>query len=137
MRDFQQSKVYAWEQKYIAPISKRVIDFNDARLFVNGVWLSMGLIGPPDIEIMANQATATYAVGCREYIRIRRQTPAWVIIHELGHSLTSDGHGPDFVGVYAKMLEKVLNVPLPLSMYTLNLAGVKINLAVPITGDLK
>lgn len=43
-----------------------------------------------------------------------RSTPTWVIIHELAHSLTTDLelgsalHGPDFVGVYMRLLDRFI-----------------------------
>jgi hypothetical protein len=68
-------------------------------------------------------------------LRLRKKTPAWVILHELAHALNgtiegdTDAHGPDFVGLYIKLLDKVLDIPLALTMYSLKEAGVKYNLA--------
>lgn len=136
MRDFQRGKVYKWEQQFVAPHCNRVIPFNDAQMFVNGIWMALGLIGPPDVDLMPKNATAAFAVGCRQYIKIREQTPAWIIIHELAHTLTMThegledaAHGPDFVGVYIKLLDKVLGIPATLLMYTLAKSKIEYNLA--------
>ena len=44
----------------------------------------------------------------------------------MAHALTfGDGHGPNFVGVYINLVNKHLNVPLPLLHYTAREAGVR------------
>jgi hypothetical protein len=134
-RDFQRSRVYAWEREEVAPRTSRLIDFADAQAFVDGVWLALGLLYPPRVDLMDKRATRVLANGCRAGINIREKTPAWIILHELAHTLTmtqddySEGHGPDFMGIYLKLLEKVLNIPLPLLMYSLTQTRIKYNLA--------
>jgi hypothetical protein len=133
-RDGQRSKVYAWEGHIVAPLSKRSVPFEAAQAFVDGVWLAHGWLYPPHVALKAKQATRTLADGCRGEIRIRPFTPDWLILHELAHALTSDhdgcssGHGADFVGMYIKLLDKVMRIPLPLSLYTLQQKGIKFNL---------
>jgi hypothetical protein len=136
MRDFQKSKLYAWENAVVEPRTDLTIPFERAQLFVDGVWLSLGFQGPPRVEMIAPQATVTVAKGCRMAVRIPRVTPAWVILHELAHSINKrhdsapaasvrcDGHGPKFVGIYIHLLDKVLNIPLCLTMYSLEKHGV-------------
>lgn len=131
--DYQRSKVYAWEQAAPKAYGKPVITFERAQMFVNGVWLSLGLIGPPVVEPISKRCTATMARGCRPYIELPEQCPAWVILHELSHSLTMDydghgsvnAHGPKFVATFIKLLTKVLDVPLPLLLYSAKVHGVK------------
>jgi hypothetical protein len=137
MRDFQKSKVYAWEKAVVAPRTDLVIPFNRAQQFVDGVWLSLGFQGPPRVSLMAPQAIYAIANGCRHELKIRRETPAWVILHELAHainqrhdkapeaSVSCDAHGPNFVDIYIKLLDKVLNIPLALTMYSLRVHGVR------------
>jgi hypothetical protein len=137
MRDFQKSKLYAWENAVVDPRTDLTIPFERAQLFVDGVWLSLGFEGAPRVELIAPQATTTVAMGCRTAVRIRHVTPAWVILHELAHSINKrhdsapgasvpcDGHGPKFVGIYIRLLDKVLNIPLALTMYSLEKHGVK------------
>jgi len=135
-RDSQKQKVYDWERHVVAPLSKRSVPFDQAQAFVDGVWLTHGWLYPPQVSKMPKQATRTMATGCRGEIRLPAHTPDWVILHELAHTLTSnehghtDGHGADFVGVYIKLLERVLNIPTLMTMFTLKQANVKFNLAV-------
>ena len=131
MRDYQQRKVYRWEDSVVASrLRDDTITFEDAQTFINGVWLSMGLMHPPLIDKMAAQATKVFACANREFVKIREQTPKWIIIHELAHSMAAEGegHGPDFVGIYIKLLQKVLGFPVPVAMYTLKEAGIDFNL---------
>jgi hypothetical protein len=134
MRDFQRQAVYNWEKKYIGPKCNRVLPFAEVQTFVDGIWLFERLLYPPKVRLMPKNATTIYARGCREYIEVQEKTPAWIIVHELAHTMTmdidknGDKHGPDFVGMYIKMLENYCDVPLPYSMYTLSLAKVKYNI---------
>ena len=137
MRDFQKSKLYAWENAVVEPRTNLTIPFERAQLFVDGVWLSLGFQGPPRVELISPRATVTVAKACRMAVRIPRVTPAWVILHELAHSINKrhdkapgasvacDGHGPKFVGIYIRLLDKVLNIPLCLTMYSLEKHGLK------------
>lgn len=134
MRDFQKQRVYDWENEFIRPRAPRNVSFEAAQTFVDGIFLCERLLYPPKVRLMGKNATATYALGCREYIKIREVTPAWVIVHELAHTMTmdidgrGDRHGPDFVGVYIKLLDSYVNVPLAYSMFTLGKTKVQYNL---------
>jgi hypothetical protein len=134
-RDSQKSKVYAWENSVVAPLSKGAVPFDRAQAFVDGVWLTHGWLYPPEVALMPTQAKRVLATGSRAQLRLRPSTPDWVILHELAHTLTSDidgrndGHGAEFVGVYIKLLERVLNIPCLLTMYTLRRDKISYNLA--------
>jgi hypothetical protein len=136
-REYQKSKLYKWEDEVIRPRSPRTIKFEDAQTFVDGVWLCEGLLYPPKVQLMPVQATTIYARGCREYIEIRPVTPAWIIIHELAHTMTMEvytggheaAHGADYLGIYIKLLDKYCGIPLALSMYSLTQTKLKYNLA--------
>lgn len=135
-RDYQKSKVYAWENQHIANYggSPRIIGFEEAQRFVDGVWLANGWLYPPRIHY--RKATKNiWANAHRGIVNMPDQLPAWVLLHEISHSLTTtsegdtcDYHGANFVGVYIKLLDKILNIPLPYIMYTLAKAGVEYNL---------
>jgi hypothetical protein len=136
--DAQKSKVYDWENHVIAPLSRGTVPYKQAQAFVNGVWLAHGWLHPPHVGLKAKQATRVLADGYRGEIRIRPLTPDWVILHELAHALTSDHdgrsakHGADFVGIYIRLLDRILNIPLPLSLFTLQQAHIEFNLfAIP------
>ena len=130
-RDFQKSRVYAWEDAVILPRTNVTITFERAQMFIDGVWLAMGKIGAPRAELISKRIKTAVARGCRPYIEIREATPAWVILHELAHSLTmdhdhnGDGHGPKFVAAYMRLLDKVLGIPLALTIYSAQVHGVQ------------
>jgi hypothetical protein len=134
-RDHQKQRLYAWENAVIAPLSRGAVPFDQAQAFVDGIWLAHGWSYPPQVSLLPKQATRKWATGCRAEIRIKPTTPDWVILHELAHTLTSDeegkhdGHGAEFVGVYIKLLERVLNIPTLMTMYTLRQAKISYNLA--------
>jgi hypothetical protein len=134
-RDYQKSRLYAWENKVVGPRCPRIIKFRDAQAFVDGIFICEGLVGAPRVALMPKQATRIWATGSRGELRIRPETPAWVIVHELAHAMTMshdesvEGHGPDYVGVYIKLLDKYLALPLALTMYSLQFEKIKYNLA--------
>jgi hypothetical protein len=135
-RDYQKSKVYAWENKFIAPRCPRCISIEHAQCFVDGVFICEGLVGSPRVSLMPKQATKTFATGERTELRLRPKTPAWVILHELAHSLTEDFHGPNFVGVYLKLLDKYADLSLLTSMFSLQTEKIDFNLsAIPCFKD--
>jgi len=136
MRDYQKAKVYAWEDQVVAPRVSLQIPFERAQQYVDGVWIAHGWQHPPLVGLMAKQNKKHLADGCRTQIRIRDTTPAWLILHELAHTLTcdidgrSDGHGPDFVGIYIQLLEDVEKISRLMCVYTLNGAKIDYNMVV-------
>lgn len=130
-RDYQKAKVYAWENAILPSRCTARVPFENAQAFVDGVWLSLGKLGPPRVELISTRCTKIWAYGCRSHIAIPADCPAWVVLHELAHSLTmdhdgnGDRHGRHFVAVYMRLLDKVLNVPLCLLIYSAQQHGVK------------
>ena len=131
-KNMQTEKIYLWEDEVIQPRSKRLLNFNEAQSFVNGVWLAHGWLYPPEVTPLPAQTRRHIGRACRHGIQIhgKRKTPAWVLVHEIAHALTDDNHGPNFVGMYIKVLEKTLDIPVLLSVYSLNEWKIKFNLAV-------
>jgi hypothetical protein len=133
-RDNQKSALYRWENHVVGPRAPRTIKFEDAQTFVNGIFICEGLLYPPKVELISKRATKVWATGSRQILQLRPVTPAWVILHELAHAITTEvdkseeGHGPDFVGIYIKLLDKYCGIPLPLSMYTLQNTKIEYNL---------
>ena len=129
-KDYQRSKVYAWENAAVGPRCPGVVAFEQAQQYVNGVWLANGWQRPPKVIPLAKRSKHLgLACGCGE-IYLPCQVPAWVILHELAHSLTDDLHGPDFVGMYIDLLERVEKLSRLETMFSLKAAGVDFNLGV-------
>lgn len=134
-RDYQKSKVYAWEQAVVSPRAPTHVSFTNAQTFVNGIWLAEGLLYPPKVDLIPKQTRRHVADANRSIIRIpERGVPAWVLVHEIAHSMTSlsEGysakHGEDYLGTYMRLLDRYLKIPLPLLLYTAREAGLKYNL---------
>lgn len=113
-RDFQRSRVYAWENRVIAPRDPSFVPFPEAQGMVNAIWSEMGLKYPPKVEPLSSRAKATVASATRLSIFLPARTPSWCLLHENAHSLTStmdgqsDGHGSLFMGVYIQLLGRYL-----------------------------
>jgi hypothetical protein len=137
MRDFQKSRVYAWENNIVAPGVKRNVPYAEIKHVVNAVWLTAGLLYPPAVSPMPKQARKVYATGCRTELRFPedRATPDWIILHEIGHALAgtfdgeNDAHGPDYLFLYMQLVERHLRLPMPMLMFTATKAGLTFNVA--------
>lgn len=134
-REYQKSKLYAWEQEVVSPRAHHHVPFEKAQMFVDGIWMAEGLMYPPKVEPMPKQARRVWADAHRLKIRIPEDgIPAWVLIHEIAHSMTSladghsNGHGEDYLGTYMRLLDKHLKIPLALLLFTAQKAGLKYNL---------
>ena len=103
-RDRQRSKVYAWEDLFIAPRDPSSIEFARAPGMIEVIWAEMGLRFPPKVEPLPVQARSTVGDASRLSIRLAASSPSWCLLHELAHAMTSthdghsDGHGPTFMG---------------------------------------
>jgi len=69
-------------------------------------------------------------------------SPSWWLLHELAHAMTStydgrsDGHGPQFMGLYAQLLTRYLRIPSDALLTSLRLAGIEMDMrAEPIFID--
>ena len=115
-RDFQRSRVYAWENRVIAPRDPSSIAFPEAQGMVNAIWAEMGLSYPPKVEPISPLAKTTVASASRLSILLPGRTPSWCLLHELAHAMTStmeghsDGHGGMFMGVYVRLLSCYLRL---------------------------
>ncbi|HEY4040425.1 MAG TPA: hypothetical protein VGM32_01120 [Rhodopila sp.] len=98
----------------MAPRDRTVIAFATARTMVDAIWSDMDLRYPPAVERLPRRATTTIASANRLSIYLPDQTPAWCLLHELAHAMStthdgrSDGHGPVFMGLYARLLIRYL-----------------------------
>ena len=115
LRDHQRGRVYAWEERFVAPCDSSSIAFAQAQGMVDAIWADMGLRFPP--KVMRLPRRATVADATRLFIRLSDTTSSWCLLHELAHAMSSthegesDGHGPRFMGLYAQLLIRYLRVP--------------------------
>lgn len=136
MRDYQRERVYSWEDQYIHSKDKQVVPYDSLQSLVNYIWAEEKLKFPPQIKPIPKQTRRILASATRMEVFVPEQgITTSVLIHELAHSLTNsfDGeisskHGPDFVGMYMRMLEKYARIPLPYLMFTAKQANVDFNI---------
>jgi hypothetical protein len=131
MKDYQRKRVYAWENAVVGPRCSTIVPYCNGQTYIDGVWLSQGWIRPPQVVPLSTRAIATMAKANhgQVYLPRHRPLPAWVLLHELSHSLTDDAHGPNFVGMYIDLLERVEKLPKLMTMFSLQQAKVDFNLA--------
>jgi hypothetical protein len=116
----------------VAPCDPTILLFPDAQAVVDAIWSDMGLRYPPAVAPLPRQASATIASANRLSIMLGDQTPSWCVLHELAHAMTShadgrsDGHGPIFMGVYVRLIERYLRLDPQVLMDSLQDAGIAI-----------
>lgn len=110
-RDYQKSRLYKWENKFVAPLDVTNVSFENLQAITDYVWKDMGLAHPPKVERLPAHNHSCWATGSRMKIRVQeRGCPTWVLLHEMAHSLTSDfeghshHHGAKFVGKYLDLI---------------------------------
>ena len=136
MRDYQMTKVYRWEDQHVGPKDTKPISFDVAKVVVNYVWSKAGLKYPPRVELLPAQTRRKMGCANRSKIQLLPNICTWVVLHEIAHSMNTtndendfgDGHGPNYVGIYMKLLAEHNIVPLPLLMFTATQAGIDFNL---------
>jgi hypothetical protein len=133
-RDRQRGKVYAWEERVVAAYAPDPIEFAQAQGMVDAIWADMGLRFPPKVEPLPRQARATLANADRLTIRLAGSFPSWWLLHEIAHAMTSthdgrsDGHGPEFMGLYARLLTRYLRIPLDTLLTSARDAGIEVDM---------
>ena len=116
----------------VAPRDPTTVAFPAAQGMVDAIWADLGLRYPPATERLPVQATATIASATRLTLRLREQTPAWCLLHELAHSLSashdgqSDGHGPIFMGLFVQLLVRYLRLDQTELLRSLRDAGISV-----------
>ena len=132
-RDHQRGKVYAWEERFVAPYDPTTIVLAQAQGMVDAIWTELGLRFPPKVEPLPRQARSTMADANRHTIRLGDTCPSWWLLHELSHSLTSthdgysDGHGAKFMGLYVQLLTRYLRLPMDALLTSVRAAGIAID----------
>jgi hypothetical protein len=124
--------VYAWESRAVAPRDRTTIEFTAAQSMVNAIWSDMDLRYPPRVERLSRRATTTVASANRLALCLPDRTPAWCLLHEIAHAMSttedgrSDGHGPIFTGLYVRMLVRYLRLDEACLLASLREAGISI-----------
>ena len=132
-RDWKRSRVYAWENRVIAPRDRSLVPFPAAQGMVNAIWLEMGLRYPPRVESLPAQARTRVADADRLTIRLPRLAPSWHVLHEIAHSMStshdgrSDGHGSVFMGLYVQLLGRYLRLDEAELLRSLAVAGIQVH----------
>src|ERR1700738_1145919 len=132
-RDHQRARVYAWEDRVVAPLDPTTLPFAAAQGLVNAIWAEMGLHFPPAVERMPAQATTRLADASRLAIRLPAHTPSWCVLHELAHAMTtthdgvSDGHGAVFMGMYVRLLVRYMRLDGEWLRTSLDAAGIAVD----------
>jgi hypothetical protein len=142
VRDHQRSRVYAWEESFIALRDSSSVTFAQAQGVVDAIWADMALRFPPKVIRLPRQSRTTVADATRLSIRLADTTPSWCLLHELAHAMSSthegdsDGHGPRFMGLYAQMLIRYLRVPPDVLRKSLHDANIEVDMdAIPVFLD--
>jgi hypothetical protein len=132
-RDWQRSRVYAWEERFVVPHDPSQVAFAHAQGMVDAIWADMGLRFPPTVERLPRQARCTLADASRLSIRLADHNPSWCLLHELAHAMSSthdersDGHGPKFMGLYIQLLIRYLRLSADALSRSLHLAGIQVD----------
>jgi hypothetical protein len=128
--DRQRSRVYAWEDRVVAPhdptrIARAAAQGMVAAIWAEPLWQGRGLRFPPKVAAFDALPISRVAEYSRLTIRLRPLTPSWCLLHENAHAMTahhdgaSDGHGACFVGVYLRLLTHYLRLPEPMLLASL------------------
>lgn len=73
------------------------------------------------------------ATGSRVAIEAPESLPSWILLHEVAHAMTSTAdarsaaHGPDFVGVYVRLLVRHCRLDREMLAKTLAADGIRWN----------
>jgi len=129
-RDRQRGRLYAWEDRVVAPHGASQVPFAAAQAMVDAIWADLGLRFPPRVERLPRQSRRLVADANRLRIRLPDSIASWCVLHEIAHALTtthegrSDGHGPRFVGLYVHLLSRYMRLPVASLRASLEEAGI-------------
>jgi hypothetical protein len=131
-RDRQRQRVYAWEERIVAPCDPTTLPFRAAQAMVDAIWSDMGLRYPPAVvPLPRHKASRTIGPADRLSVALAEKTPSWCLLHELAHAMTShadgrsDAHGPTFAGLYVRLLERYLRLDPQFLNDSLREAGIE------------
>jgi len=113
-RDWQRARVYAWEDRIVAPRDRSTLPYAAAENMAAAIWADLDLRFPPKVAPLPGQARRLQADASRLLLRLPETMPSWLLLHEMAHALSSthegasDGHGPIFMGLYIQLLERYM-----------------------------
>ena len=116
----------------MSPRDRTTIAFSAAQAMVDAIWSDMDLRYPPAVDRLSRRATATIASANRLSLSLPDRTPAWCLLHEIGHVMSttvegrSDGHGPVFMGLYVRLLVRYLRLDEACLVASLRECGISI-----------
>jgi hypothetical protein len=116
----------------VAPRDRTTVAFAATQAMVDAIWSDMDLRHPPAVERLSRRATATIASANRLSLHLPDRIPAWCLLHEIAHAMSttddgrSDGHGPVFMGQYMRMLVRYLRLDEACLLASLRDAGISI-----------
>lgn len=132
-RDAQRGRVYAWEDRVVAPRDASAVPFAAAQGMVDAIWAEQGLRYPPRAEPLPPQARRSLGDATRLAIRLPPLFQSWVLLHEIAHAMSSthdgagDGHGAIFMGLYVKLLAQYLRLSETELLAALRAAGIAVD----------
>jgi hypothetical protein len=132
MTSARDRRLYAWENRVVAPLDSSVVPFDRMQAIVDHVWTAEGLKWPPRVR-PRKPSRATLATGSRLAIEAPESLPSWILLHEIAHAMTSTaegegkGHGPDFVGIYVHLLVRHCRMDRAMLHETLATDGIRWN----------
>ena len=137
MHDYQQNRVYAWEQKDVP--AGDWIPFENVQESINYIWFQMGLKYSPKVSLMRDSIKWAGKANRNKVFIPAAGCSSQTLLHELAHSMTmnQDGvghqHNEYFVGIYMILIEKFMNIAAPVLWYTAKLNRVKYKIGVKPT----
>ena len=69
-RDYQRARVYAWEDRFVAPRDPSAVACAQAQGMVDAIWAETGLRFPPKVVRLPRQARTTIVDATRLLIRL-------------------------------------------------------------------
>lgn len=104
MKDFQRSKVYAWEnEEYMW--DDQLLSLEECQKLVNENFMIDRVL----VTDGRGRRSACAAINKMEIRLPRSSRKKWIVLHEIAHFFGMDNHGPKFMKAYIKLLSKYYN----------------------------
>lgn len=112
-RDFQRRRVYDWEEAVLAPTKGGRLSLAACERQIEAAFRWHERPDPGDRDwrppVLGDGRGRRHACGSRAVIKLPRWARTRVIVlHECAHGMSTDGHGPQFVRAYLRLLHHFL-----------------------------